>query len=92
MAIRPPLSKKLFPVDRVGKKVQSGGRDFSSFLPNSILYKLECTGRGVKKKNSFENMKKKESHSALFSPTGWWTGNIFLFKGGLRMPPLCFLL
>ena len=27
--------------------------------------------------------KKKEFQSALFSPLGLWTGNIFLFKGGL---------
>ena len=26
---------------------------------------------------------KKKSQSALFSPPGWWTGNDFLFKGGL---------
>ena len=28
-------------------------------------------------------MKKKMFLSALFSPPGWWTGNNFLFKGGL---------
>ena len=27
---------------------------------------------------------KKKSQSALFSPPGQWTGNNFLFKGGLR--------
>ena len=26
---------------------------------------------------------KKKFHPALFSPPGWWTGNDFLFKGGL---------
>ena len=28
--------------------------------------------------------KKKEFQSAHFSPPGWWTGNNFLFKGGLK--------
>ena len=56
--LRPPLSKKLFPVRRVGtKKSQSGGRESFLFFPNFIFYKLECTGGKVKKKN--ENRKKK---------------------------------
>ena len=49
--IRPPLSKKSFPVGRVGgKNCQSGGRNFSLFFPNFNFIKLECTGGKVKKK------------------------------------------
>ena len=56
---------------------QSGGRDFF-FFPNFIFYKLECkVGRSIKKKKKFQ--------SALFSPHGRWTGNDFLFKGGLTL-------
>ena len=33
-------------------------------------------------------MKKKKSQSALFSPPGRWTGNDFLFKGGLGAKPV----
>ena len=57
------------------------GRSGFSF-PNFFLYKLECTGGGVKK-ISFENMKTKKFQSALFSPLWRWTGNNSLFKGGL---------
>ena len=53
MPIRPPLSKKSFPVCVCG----GGGGDM-----------------------------KKKSHSALFSPLGRWTGNNFLYKGGLMTP------
>ena len=34
--IRPPLSKKSFPVCRVGKKSQSGGRE--SFFPPDFIF------------------------------------------------------
>ena len=48
------------------------------------MNKLKCIGRGsIKKKKCFENLKKNEFHSALFSPPGWRTGSNFLFKGGL---------
>ena len=52
MRFRPPLSKKSFPVSRVGKKTAS-----REVLPNFIFYKLECTaggggGGGREKKNS----------------------------------------
>ena len=61
---RPPLSKKLFPVSRVGKKKsQSGGRESSFFFfPNFIFYKLECTGGGESKGFFFfgENRNKKK--------------------------------
>ena len=40
-------------------------------------------GGEVKKKKKIENVKKKKLQSALFSPPGRWTGNHFLFKGGL---------
>ena len=47
--IRPPLSKKSFPVSRVGKKKAS--REVGN--PFFFFYKLECTGGGggVEKKN-----------------------------------------
>ena len=58
MALRPPLSKKLFPVGRVGKKTAS--REVGIFSPLiSIFLKQECTGGKVAKKNFFEKMKKK---------------------------------
>ena len=44
-------------------------------------------GGEVKKSLFFLNMKKKVQ-SALLSPLGWWIGNNFLFKGGLK-PPVC---
>ena len=81
--LRPPLSKKLFPVGRVGKKKASRevGNLFSFFSPNFIFYKLEHSGGKVKKKKDFENRKKFQY--ALFSPPGRWTGNNFLFEDGL---------
>ena len=40
--VRPPLSKKSFPVCRLGGgNGQSGGRDFFFFFSNFIFYKLE---------------------------------------------------
>ena len=42
--VRPPLSKKLFPVSWVGKK-KASGESFFLFL-NFIFYKLECTEGG----------------------------------------------
>ena len=56
----PHLSKKLFPVSRVGKKKsQSGGRE-SFFFPNFIFNKLECTGgKSKKKEENFESRKYK---------------------------------
>ena len=48
MTVRPPLSKKSFPVGRVGKKTASREvRIF--FILISIFFKLECTGGKVKK-------------------------------------------
>ena len=67
--LRPPFSKKSFPVSWVGKrKRQSGGRE-SFFFSNFISYKLECT-EGKSNKNNFY-------------PPGQWTGNDFLFEDGL---------
>ena len=40
-------------------------------------------GGGVKILIFFENMKKKKFQSAFFIPPGRWSGNNFLFKGGL---------
>ena len=53
--LRPPLSKKLFPVGWVGKKTASQ----EVRIPNLIFFKLECIGGKVKKKIVFEKMKKK---------------------------------
>ena len=44
--IRPPLSKQLFPVSRVGGKKASWEVGNLFFFPNFIFYKLECTGGG----------------------------------------------
>ena len=47
----PLLSKRSFPVSRMGqKKSQSGGRNLF-FFSNFIFYKLECTGGKSEKKN-----------------------------------------
>ena len=79
LVVGPPLSKKLFPVGRVGKK--SASREVGIFLfLISFCLKLECTG-GKVKKNIFGKDKKK-IQSALLDPPGRWTGNTFLFKGG----------
>ena len=58
--MRPPLSKKLFPVSRVGKKKANREVRNLFFFPNFIFYKLECTGeKKFKKKLKNENRKKK---------------------------------
>ena len=60
MNVRPPISKKLFPVGRVGKKEASREVGNLFFSPNFIFYKLVCTGGGGSKKKIFlENRKKK---------------------------------
>ena len=51
--IRPPLSKKLFPVSRVGRKKASREVGNLFFSPNFIFYKLECTGGGGEVKKQF---------------------------------------
>ena len=38
----------------------------------------------IEKNKTFFKNHEKMSQSALFSPPGRWTGNYFLFKGGLR--------
>ena len=43
--LRPPLSKKSFPVSRVGKKRPVGSSEFFFFLI-SYFYKLEYMGGG----------------------------------------------
>ena len=43
---RPPLSKKLFPLGRVGKKTASREVGIFFFSLISIFFKLECTGGG----------------------------------------------
>ena len=48
--VRPPLSKKLFPVFRVGKKTPSREVGNLFYFPNFIFYKLECTGGKIGKK------------------------------------------
>ena len=45
---RPPLSKKSFSVDRVGKKKSGEVGIPPPPPPDSFFYKLECTGRGSK--------------------------------------------
>ena len=56
--LRPPLSKRSFPVCQVGKKRRDGRSGFFLFFPNFIFPKLECAGGegggGRKKENSFE--------------------------------------
>ena len=79
LKLRPPLSKKSFPVGRVGKK--NSWKVGIFFFSNFFFFKLECTGGEVKKK-LFEKMKKKVL-SAVLDPPGRYTGNYFLFKGGL---------
>ena len=53
--VRPPLSKKLFPVFRVWKKTAS--REVVFFFPDFIVYRIEYTGGGggggSKKKTNF---------------------------------------
>ena len=44
------------------------------------------TKKKLKNNNRFfGNMKEKKFQSDLFSPLGQWTGNNFLFKGGLSI-------
>ena len=70
---------------RVGEKTAS--REVGNFFfPNFFFFKLECIGGiffffigGI---FVVEKMKKK-FHSALLDPPSRYTGNNFLFKGGL---------
>ena len=56
--LRPPLSKKMFPVFWVGKK-RPVGRSESFFFFFLFFFSLECTGGGGVENNLFfENMKK----------------------------------
>ena len=48
--VRPPLSKKSFPVGRVGKTTARREVGIFFFFLISIFFKLECTGGKVKKK------------------------------------------
>ena len=67
---KPPLSKKSFPVGRVGKKKPVGRSGIFSF-PNFIIYKLECTGgKGKKKKKNENRRKKSSSRPFLAHPAG----------------------
>ena len=77
---RPPLSEKSFPVHQ---KSQSVGRDFFVFI---LIFLLTRIYRKYKReKNFFQKKKrKKKFQSALLRPVAQWTGNNFLFKGGLR--------
>ena len=54
---RPPLSKKLFPVSRVGKKKPVGRSGFFCFF--LISFSLTRMYKGESKKHFFEKMKKK---------------------------------
>ena len=56
---RPPLSKKLFPVGRVGKKLRVRRSGFFIFFLILFFLKLECTGGKVKKKVFFFKDEKK---------------------------------
>ena len=60
LLIRPPLSKKLFPVSRVGKKKASREVGNLCLSPNFFfLYIRMYRGGKVKKKKKIENRKKK---------------------------------
>ena len=68
--VRPPLSKTLFPVSRVGKKKASRAVGNLFFFPNLIVYKLECTGGEVKKNLFLKIGKKSSSRPFLAHPAG----------------------
>ena len=88
-SLRPPLSEKSFPVSRVGKKTDSRLVGSLLFFPLiSFFINKNVQREKVKKIWGGEGILKKEFQSALFSPLGWWTGNNFLFKGGLMGIPL----
>ena len=80
--LRPSLSKKVFPVRRVTPKKAS--REVGIFFPSVFHFSLTRMTEKIEKKTTFFlKNKKKKFHPALFSPPGRWTGNHFLFKGGL---------
>ena len=67
---RPPLSKKSFPVGRVGKKTASREAGFF-FFSWFHFYKLNCTGGVSKKKKKIEKYgKKNSSQPFLAHPAG----------------------
>ena len=64
--LRPPLSKKSFPVGRVGGEMTVGRSGFFFFFLISIFVKLECTGGKVKKKKKLKSF----SRPFLAHPAG----------------------
>ena len=82
----------MFPVHRVGKK--RANWEVGIFFPFLffLFHRQGCTEK------KFFKLYKKKFQSALFSPLRRWTGNNFLFKGGLWLRtqrqsillPLCF--
>ena len=58
--LRPPLSKKSFPVSRVSKKTASREVGNFFFLFISFFYELECKGGKVKKIYIFLKIGKKK--------------------------------
>ena len=50
----PPLSKKSFPLCRLGGKTASREVGIFLFFPNFFFYKLECTGGTTKDKKKFQ--------------------------------------
>ena len=75
--MRPPLSKKSFPVDRVGGKNVSREVGiffffFFFFFLISFFLKLECTGGGKVKQKCFcwKDGKKRSSRPILAHPAG----------------------
>ena len=91
LKVRPSLtwlSKKVFPVRRVTPKKAS--REVGIFIFSVFHFSLTRMNWEDWEKKLFEcffsKIMKKKFHPALCSPPGRWTGNHFLFKGGLNMP------
>ena len=80
--LRPPLSKKVLPVCRVGQKTAS--REVGNFFfSNFIFNKLEYTGGGSKKKTLFENMKKNNSRRPFLAHSAAGQGTTFYLRVAL---------
>ena len=80
-AMRPPLKKSLFPVQRVAE-IWPVGRSQHLFFFRFFFLGKKIVKIILKKRKIVEN-EKKRSQSALIDSPGRWTGNNIFSKGGL---------
>ena len=87
--VRPPLKKSLFPVQRVAIIMASreAAKSFFFFFLNIFSPCKEMVEKKLGNKRKIGKCEKKCPYPALIESPGRWTGNKFVFKGGLRPQP-----